>query len=114
MHPTPPPEPDWTESRITRRGLLRGAAAAGLALGSASFLAACGGGGGNEASGGAAATGATTAEAGQPRRGGRLRVGHVGGGKAEGFNPARGSSFIDASRNYNLYDPLTRVNPDFS
>ena len=47
-------------------------------------------------------------------RGGRLRVGHVGAGKGESFNPGRGSSFIDASRYYNLYDPLVRVNPDFS
>ena len=44
-------------------------------------------------------------------RGGRLRVGHVGAGKGESFNPARGSSFIDASRYYNLFDPLSRVSP---
>ena len=49
-----------------------------------------------------------------PRRGGHLRVGHVGAGKGESFNPGRGSSFIDASRYYNLYDPLVRVNSDFS
>ena len=48
------------------------------------------------------------------KRGGQLRVGHVGAGKGESFNPGRGSSFIDASRYYNLYDPLVRVNPDFS
>ena len=48
------------------------------------------------------------------KTGGRLRVGHVGGGKGESFNPGRGSSFIDASRAYNMYDPLTRVNNDFS
>ena len=59
---------------------------------------------------GAAMTGASAT----PKRGGRLRVGHVGGGKGESFNPGRGSSFIDASRAYNLYDPLVRVNPDFS
>jgi len=38
-------------------------------------------------------------------------VGHVGAGKGESFNPARGSSFIDASRYYNLFDPLSRVSP---
>ena len=32
----------------------------------------------------------------RPRRGGRLRVGHVGAGKSESFNPGRGSNFIDA------------------
>ena len=57
---------------------------------------------------------ATTGASATPKRGGRLRVGHVGGGKGESFNPGRGSSFIDASRAYNLYDPLVRVNPDFS
>jgi len=38
-------------------------------------------------------------------------VGHVGAGKGESFNPAGGSSFIDASRYYNLFDPLSRVSP---
>ena len=56
----------------------------------------------------------------QPRRAARsrpaerLRIGHVGGGKAENFNPAIGSTFIDASRYLNLYDPLVRVLPDYS
>jgi peptide/nickel transport system substrate-binding protein len=50
----------------------------------------------------------------KPQRGGRLRVGHVGGGKGETFNPGAGSSFIDASRFYNVYDPLVRVAPDLS
>jgi peptide/nickel transport system substrate-binding protein len=88
-------------AQITRRRLLQGAAAAGLALGSSGLLAACGGdeqGGGDQGAQG-------------PRRGGRLRVGHVGAGKGESFNPGRGSSFIDASRYYNLYDPLSRVSP---
>jgi peptide/nickel transport system substrate-binding protein len=49
-----------------------------------------------------------------PQRGGRLRVGHVGAGKSESFNPARGSSFIDASRYFNLYDPLVRVRPNLT
>jgi peptide/nickel transport system substrate-binding protein len=82
-------------------------AAAGLALGSSGLLAACGGdgGGGAGSSGGGKSGGGT-------QRGGRLRVGHVGAGKGESFNPARGSSFIDASRYYNLFDPLSRVSPD--
>jgi peptide/nickel transport system substrate-binding protein len=86
----------WGDVAMTRRAtLLAGAAGAG------GFLLAQGGL--------AASAGAAT-----PRRGGRLRVAHVGGGKGESFNPGRGSSFIDASRAYNLYDPLVRVNPDFS
>jgi peptide/nickel transport system substrate-binding protein len=89
--------------RLTRRRLLESAAVAGLAFSSSGFLAACGGGDERATDAGE--------EAGQPRRGGRLRVGHVGAGKGESFNPGRGSSFIDASRYYNLYDPLSRVNP---
>jgi peptide/nickel transport system substrate-binding protein len=90
----------WGELALTRRATLR-AGAAGI-------------GGMLVAQGGLAAATATVASAATPRRGGRLRVGHVGAGKGESFNPGRGSSFIDASRYYNLYDPLVRVNPDFS
>jgi peptide/nickel transport system substrate-binding protein len=89
-----------TEWAMTRRAALRAGAlgVGGVLVAGDAFAASAG-------SGAAAAT---------PRRGGRLRVGHVGAGKGESFNPGRGSSFIDASRYYNLYDPLVRVNPDFS
>jgi peptide/nickel transport system substrate-binding protein len=93
----------------TRRELLRRAGAAGVGLSAASVLAACGGDGG----GSAAPTGASTV-AGNVKRGGRLRVGHVGGGKGETFDPARGSTFIDASRYLNIYDELVRVAPDLN
>jgi peptide/nickel transport system substrate-binding protein len=95
------------ESRLTRRRLLRGVAATGLAFGSSGLLAACGG----DDDGDQAATGTQGGQGGGPRRGGRLRVGHVGAGKGESFNPARGSSFIDASRYFNVFDPLSRVSP---
>jgi peptide/nickel transport system substrate-binding protein len=98
------------ETPITRRRLLQSAAATGLALGPAGLLAACGGDDDDGGEGAApTATGAT--EEGGPTRGGRLRVGHVGAGQGESFNPARGSSFIDASRYYNVFDPLSRVSP---
>jgi peptide/nickel transport system substrate-binding protein len=109
------------DSRISRRQLLQGAAGAGIAVGAASFLTACGGG--EEAAappppaetgGGAPAPPAETgggAAADEIQRGGTLRVGHVGGGKNESLNPARGSTFIDASRFFNIYDPLFRVSP---
>ncbi|MDQ3866611.1 MAG: ABC transporter substrate-binding protein [Actinomycetota bacterium] len=90
-------------SRLTRRRFLQSATATGLAFGSAGFLAACGGGGGESATG--------TERGSGPKRGGRIRVGHVGAGKGESFNPARGSSFIDASRYFNVFDPLSRVSP---
>jgi peptide/nickel transport system substrate-binding protein len=88
-------EPEEEDVALTREELLRAAAAVGLGLSAAAF-----------------ATG--TAAGATPRRGGRLRVAHVGGGKTESFNPARGSTFIDASRYFNLYDPLVRVRPDLS
>jgi peptide/nickel transport system substrate-binding protein len=88
------------EPRITRSRLLQGAAGAGLALGVGGLL---------PAFADAAVLGAADI-----KRGGTLRVGHAGAGKAETFNPGRGSSFIDTSRQYNLYDPLVRVNPDLT
>jgi peptide/nickel transport system substrate-binding protein len=114
------PEAPNGDDRLTRRRLLEGAAAAGLAIGAGGLLAACGGDDEDEAAppagtGGGATTSATTTGAeGAPQPGGRLRVGHVGAGQGESFNPGRGSSFIDASRYYNVFDPLTRVNPDFT
>ena len=95
------------ETHLSRRRLLQRMAAAGLALGSSGLLAACGGDGGSSGSGG----GGSQSGGGGVKRGGRLRVGHVGAGKGESFNPARGSSFIDASRYFNLFDPLSRVSP---
>lgn len=89
----------WDDVAMTRRATLRAAGALGL-------------GGWLVAQGGLAATAGAAGAA--PRPGGHLRVGHVGAGKGESFNPGRGSSFIDASRYYNLYDPLVRVNSDFS
>jgi peptide/nickel transport system substrate-binding protein len=86
------------DAAFTREQLVRMAAAAGISLGAAGSLV-------DKALGALEQT---------PRRGGRLRVGHVGAGKGESFNPGRGSSFIDASRYYNLYDPLVRVRPDLS
>lgn len=83
------------ESTLSRSDLVRAAALGAAALTAAGPLA-------------ERALGAT------PKRGGRLRVGHVGAGKSESFNPGRGSNFIDASRYFNLYDPLVRVRPDLT
>jgi len=94
----------------TRRELIRGAAAAGIGLSAAGVLAACGG----DDDGSAAPTSGETTADGNIKRGGRLRVGHVGGGKGETFDPARGSTFIDASRYLNTYDLLVRVDPELN
>ncbi len=101
------------ERPMSRLDLLRGAAAAGVGLSTTGFLAACGGDDGEGSAGGT-----TTAPAGTTssdvKRGGRLRVGHVGTGKAETFDPALGSSFIDASRYLNVYDLLVRVDSELN
>src|SRR5437867_3598658 len=91
------------DRRVSRKQFLAGAAGTGLVLGAGGLLG-----------GYAADIAAAAAEATLIKRGGVLRVGHAGAGKSETFNPARGSSFIDTSRQYNLYDPLVRVNPDLS
>ena len=62
----------WDDVAMTRRATLRAAGALGL-------------GGWLVAQGGLAATAAAAGAA--PRRGGHLRVGHVGAGKGESFNP---------------------------
>jgi peptide/nickel transport system substrate-binding protein len=101
------------EHQLSRRALLRGAAAAGMVGLAPGLLAACGGDGdGDKAVTQSQAT--TGIDESTVKRGGSLRVGHVGGGKAESFDPARTSSFIDASRLVNTYDLLVRVNPDLS
>lgn len=89
------------DPRISRQRFLTGAAGAGLALGAGGLLAA----GGAEAA-------TLEGTAARVKKGGTLRVGHAGAGKNETFNPARGSSFIDTSRQYNLFDPLVQVKPD--
>src|SRR5262245_33102661 len=88
---------------------LQGAAGVSLALGAPGLRAACGGDDG----GSSEAAGMTTASE-DIKRGGVLRVGHVGAGKGESFNPGRGGAWIDTSRQYQVFDPLTRVNPDLT
>jgi peptide/nickel transport system substrate-binding protein len=112
---------------LSRRELVKGIAAAGAATAVGGLLAACGGSESAEPQGSATAPGSTpatapettapetTAAAGSEiKRGGRLRVGHVGGGNVESFNPAVGSTYVDVSRFYNLYDPLVFVDAEFN
>jgi peptide/nickel transport system substrate-binding protein len=96
---------DPFEQRISRAALLRGAA--GAVIGASPLLAAaCGGGGGSNA--------LTSVQEGTPRRGGRLRLGFVGGGTAETLSPYQGVTPIDEARVQNLFDPLVVVNPDLT
>jgi peptide/nickel transport system substrate-binding protein len=89
------------EGRTSRRQFLQRAAGAGLALGTGGLLLPNG-----------VADALAAGRAVDVKRGGVLRVGHAGAGKAETFNPAFGSSFIDTSRQYNMFDPLVRVLPN--
>ncbi len=112
--PQPEPEsgPEGMGHPLTRRDLLRGTAALGVAAGLGGLLAACGGtssqvGAGStqgaaSGSGETTPTAGTTVAAGQPKRGGVLRIASVGGGKGETFDPARSAALIDCSRSYNF------------
>lgn len=92
------------EREYSRREFVRTLGAAGVLVGMPGLLAAC--------SGDDEAAETTETSTGDIKRGGRLRVGHVGGGNAETLNPALGAAFIDVSRYHNIYDPLVRVLPD--
>jgi peptide/nickel transport system substrate-binding protein len=87
-------------SGITRRRLLERAAAAGIAVGSASMFGAA-----ENAFGAAFAT---------PKRGGTLRIGMVGGGQSETLDPNLAVSTIDTCRMLTLYDLLVHARPDLS
>ena len=75
--------------RIGRRDFMRGAAALGLSMGIVSPLVA------QET----------------PKRGGRLRVGMVGGGTSETLDPNRSLNEIDIARTHVLFDQLTDIGP---
>ncbi len=88
--------------RYTRRTLLKGAVAGGVALGTPGFLAACGS---SSSSGSATASGT-------PKHGGTLRVAMVGGGSTETLDPNAAVSNMDSARASNLFDRLVRARPD--
>jgi peptide/nickel transport system substrate-binding protein len=82
---------------LSRRALLRGAAAGGAALAMPGLLA---------------AAGTQVAAAAGPKRGGRLRVGMIGGGSSESLNPYQSPNEIDLARNHCNYELLTDFSPD--
>ena len=85
-------------TELTRRATLKGAAAASVALGSASALAACGGGSSKNAT--------TTTKAGPPRRGGTLRVGLTGGTSADTWDPHFATNVTDFARSNGVFECL--------
>ncbi|WP_018599964.1 ABC transporter substrate-binding protein [Mycobacterium sp. 155] len=84
----------------SRRSFLRaaGGGAAALAVGGA--LAACGGGGTNSGAGGGG---------GQPKTGGTLTLGYLGGGSADTLDGQNPANTADWARAYALYDGLMRL-----
>ena len=95
--------------RMSRAGLLRGAA--GVMLAASPLLAAACGGGSSSSSPG---TGGAPSASGNPVPGGTLRAGFVGAGTAETLSPLIGVTPIDQGRIQNLYDPLVLVNADLT
>ena len=89
------------EKRLSRRSLLKGAAAMGAAAALGPIAAACGGGDTTtEASGSASA-------AGTPNKGGDLMVGIVGGSAKDTADPHTGSFEPDIAIQYIMYEGLT-------
>jgi peptide/nickel transport system substrate-binding protein len=104
---------------LSRRDLLRRALAGGAALTLPALIAACGGddeGAGEalETTGGATTVaGATTGEAAaEPNRGGRIRMGVVGGGNAETLDLNLSLNEIDVPRTRTLFEGLTDYDPE--
>ena len=92
------------ESRMTRGQLLKRATAAELAL-----LAALGPVGVADAARALAHAAAAT-----PKRGGTLKIGVIGNGTSETYNPAVYNSPIDFLHGISNFDPLVRLGPDFN
>ena len=94
---------------VTRRQVLRGAAAASAVLAGGGLLAGCGSSGGSSsaATGSAAPTGAI-------KPGGNLRVGTTGGGAQDSIDAHFATSDPDISRLHQLYEPLAVRDPDFN
>jgi peptide/nickel transport system substrate-binding protein len=95
------------EFRLTRRALLRSAGVAGAGIAAAQVLAACGG-----SSSSSTITATNAASAGAPSRGGVLRVGMVGNGTSETYNPGLIATPIDDLHGYCVFDPFVRVAPN--
>jgi len=90
--------------RVTRRGVLQGAAAAGALVALGPIASACGGSSdtGTSASPSAAA----------PKKGGSLKVGIIGGSQTDTADPANAAYEPDIAIQYQLYDGLTGFDLD--
>lgn len=87
-----------TGKKLTRRTLLKGTAALGAAAAFGPALAACGG---DEPSGGAEPSAASS-----PVKGGRLRIGVIGGSERDVVDPMQGMTQPDNLRGRQLFERL--------
>ncbi len=87
-------------TRVTRRQVLKGAAALGAVAALGPLAAACGSGGGTSSSASASAMGT-------PNKGGDLMVGIVGGSAKDTADPHTGSYEPDIAIQYIMYEGLT-------
>ncbi len=97
---------------ITRRKLIERGAAAGLLVGGASVLAACGSGSGGASTSSVVPGVSTTSGGGTPVRGGTMTVGVVGAGPAETLNPVATATSGDFMRALQLFEPLFSMSED--
>ena len=86
----------WDEEAISRRRFLAGLGTAGIGL-------AIGGLGPIQGAFGA------TPLAVRPARGGHLRIGYLGNGTSETYNPAVANTPIDSLHGFSVFDPLVRA-----
>ncbi|MQA97570.1 MAG: peptide ABC transporter substrate-binding protein [Streptosporangiales bacterium] len=91
-------------SRVTRRSLLRLTAAGAVTIGAGAALAACGS---------SADPSGAPAGGGNPKRGGRLRVGLVGGSAKDTLNAHSPVNHPDQARIINLYEGLASFDENY-
>ncbi|MST32536.1 twin-arginine translocation signal domain-containing protein [Acidimicrobiaceae bacterium USS-CC1] len=102
---------------LSRRDLLKAAAAGGASVGAAALLSACGGinhpttNGTSASAGGVTPTTVPTAS-GAPKRGGTLRAALAGGDSSDTLNPLALVNNVDFARSVQLFDPLVVIGPD--
>jgi peptide/nickel transport system substrate-binding protein len=96
---------------ITRRQVLHGALASGVALTVGDLLAGCGGGGGGGGGGSTQTSGGTPASG--VSSGGVLRVGVSGGGAKDSIDAHLLTTDPDIARAFQLYEPLAIRNPAY-
>jgi peptide/nickel transport system substrate-binding protein len=87
---------------LTRRELVRRGSAGGAALALPALLAACG----SDSGGSQSASSGSPATKDEPVKGGKLRVGFVGGGSAEQLDPNRGAVIVEIAMATMMFDKL--------